>query len=271
MSVCSFGSLGARLRIDDRPGDHVDHIEGGQQEAGQECRGVKLDRRDAGGRRVDDQQDAGRNEDSEAAAGAHDAGGEFDIVAGAQHGGECQQPHQRHHRADDAGRGREHRAGRQRRHRKRAGNVLHRELQRMEQAIENVGALDQIAHEQEQRHRHQHVVRRHLERFLHQQRENSIVEELLARRVVGVEAEADAHRDQGEGDREAQHDDEDEQPQHQHADLRVSHGQAPSGPIAPARRPGRGCAAPEGSRSPSPRRRAGVAARRRAGCTGCSG
>ena len=58
---------------------------------------------------------------------------------------------------------------------------------------------------------------------MHQERENAVVEELLAGRVVGVETEADAHRDQREGDRKAEHDDEDEQTQHQHADLRIGH------------------------------------------------
>ena len=194
---------------------------------GKEGGGIELDRGNARGRGIDDEQDAGRDQDAEAAARAHHAGGELDVVAGAQHGREGQQPHQRHHGADDAGRGREHRAGDQRRHRQRARDVLHRELQRMEQPVEDVGALDHVAHEQKQRHRGQHVARRDLERLLHQQREDAVLEDLLSRRVVGVVAECHAHRHQRERDGKAQHDDEDEQPQHQHADLRIGHAQAP--------------------------------------------
>ena len=146
-------------RIDHRARDHVDDVKAGEQEAREERGRIELDRRDAGGRRIDDQQNARRDQDAEAAAGADHAGRQLDVVAGAQHRRERQQAHQRHHRADDAGRGREHRAGEQRRHRERAGHVLHRELQRIEQPVENVRALDHVAHEQEQRHRGQHVAR----------------------------------------------------------------------------------------------------------------
>jgi hypothetical protein len=129
----------------------------------------------------------------------------------------------RDHRADNAGRGCEHGAGDQRRHRKRTGNVLHRDLQRVEQPIENISAFDHIAHEQEQRDRGQHVARADFERLLHQQREYAVLDDVLARREIGVVAEAHAHRHQRESNRKPQHDDEDEQSQHQHADLRVSH------------------------------------------------
>ena len=219
--------LGTERRVPQCPRDHVEDVEAGEQKAGKEGGGIELDRGHARGRGVDDEEDAGRDQNPEAAARAHHAGGELDVVARPQHGGEGQQPHQRHDRADDAGRGREHRAGDQRRHRQRAGDILHRELQRMEQPVENVGALDHIAHEQEQRHRGQHVARRDLEGLLHQQREDAVLEDLLSRRVVGVVAERHAHRHQRERDGKAQHDDEDEQPQHQHADLRIGHAQAP--------------------------------------------
>ena len=141
--------LGRKRRIDHRARDDVDDVEAGEQEARNEGGGIELDRRHAGGRRVDDQQDARRNQDAEAAARADHAGGELHVVTGAQHRRECQQSHQRDDGADDAGRGREHRAGEQRRHRERAGHVLHRELQRIEQPVENVRALDHVAHEEE--------------------------------------------------------------------------------------------------------------------------
>ncbi len=61
------------------------------------------------------------------------------------------------------------------------GNVLQRDLQAPEQVVEDVGALDQVAHQQEQRDRHQRVVVEHREGVLRQQVEDAVVEEGLVR------------------------------------------------------------------------------------------
>ncbi len=144
-----LGQLGGERRIDHRPRDHVEDVEAGQQEARHEGGRIELDGRYAGCCGVHDQENARRDEDAETAARAHHAGRELDVVAGAQHGGKREQAHQRHHRADDAGCRRKHGAGEQRRHGERAGHVLHGDLQRVEQAVEDVGSFDQVAHEQE--------------------------------------------------------------------------------------------------------------------------
>ena len=184
--ICHAGHLRVAL-VDHRlwrdrglqPGapDHVDQIEPGEDEAGDQRAGVELDDRDAGRRRIDDQHDRRRDQDAERAAGADDAGGEAGVVAGLEHRREGEEPHQRHHRADDAGGGRKQRAGDQRRHRHRAGNPPRDDAQRREQPVDDVGALDDVAHEQEQRHGGQDVVGHDREGLVHEQVEDVVVEE----------------------------------------------------------------------------------------------
>ena len=136
----------------------------------------------------------------------------------AQHGGEGEKAHQRHHGADDAGRGGEQRAGDERCDGERTGQPARGELDRAEQPVEDVGALDDVAHEDEERHGDQDVVGHHRPGALHEQRHH-----LFHVAVEGEEGEAHAHRHQREGDREAEHDEADEQNEHQHAELRIGH------------------------------------------------
>ena len=213
--VALFGrQLRRQLRIEQRHDDDVEHVEPGQHDAGKEGAGVELDHGNAGGGTVENEHDARRNENAEAAAGANHARGNFHVVAGAQHRRECQQPHQRDAGADDARCGREDRAGRQRGERERGRHRAGRELQRTEQAVEDVGALDDVAHEDEQRNRDQHVVRHHRIGALDEQ-----VEDEVAHREV---AEEHAERHQRERDREAEHDENDEHPEHDHAQLGIA-------------------------------------------------
>ena len=97
-----------------------------------------------------------------------------------------------------------------------ASDARHRsggELQRAEQPVEDVGALDDVAHEHEQRDRDQHVVRHHRIGALDEQ-----VEDQVAHREV---AEEHAERHQRERDREPEHDEDDEQGEHQHAEFGI--------------------------------------------------
>ena len=85
---------------------------------------------------------------------------------------------------------------------------------RAEQTIENIGALDDVAHEDEQRDRDQHVVRHHRIGALDEQ-----LEDQIAHREV---AEEHAERHQREGDGKAEHDEDDEQAEHDHAQLGIA-------------------------------------------------
>src|SRR6266496_3654510 len=93
--------------------------------------------------------------------------------------------------------------------------MLGRDLQAVKQSIEDIRSLDHVAHEQEQRHRDQHVVRHDAEGALDEE-----LEDVVAHRVV---AEEHGERDQCEGDRKAQKDRDDEHAHHQDADLGIGH------------------------------------------------
>ncbi len=92
-------------------------------------------------------------------------------------------------------------------------------MQRLEQLVDQVGALDQVAHEHEQRDADQHVVAHHLEGRLHHQ-----VERLADVAVVGDPGEDDPHAHQREGGGEAQHDRHHHQRQHQQAQMAAGDG-----------------------------------------------
>ena len=97
-------------------------------------------------------------------------------------------------------------------------------MQAPEQLLDQVRALDQIAHEHEQRDRDQHVVRHHRVRALHEE-----VEHLLRPRgrgfdaAIGEPGEDHAHAHQRERRGEAEHDRDDDQREHQQAEVAVGH------------------------------------------------
>ena len=116
-----------------------------------------------------------------------------------------------------------------------------------EQAVHDVGALDDVAHEQEQRDRRQRVVPHDRVGPVHEEVEDAVAEEraevgpypseeagILAGEpvvgglehrgvVIGVVAKADAERHQRVGDRKAQHDREDEDAELEDGDFRIGH------------------------------------------------
>ena len=61
--------------------------------------------------------------------------------------------------------------------RHRARHPARGDVQRREQPVDDVGALDDVAHEQEQRHRGQHVVRHDRIGLVDEQVEDAVVEE----------------------------------------------------------------------------------------------
>jgi hypothetical protein len=125
--------LRRELRIEQGHDDHVEHIQAGEHDAGEESAGVELYHRDTGGGPVENEHDARRNQDA----------------AGPQHRRIGEEAHQGDDCADDAGSGREDRAGGERRQRERSRHRTGGELQRAEQPVQDVGALDDVAHEHE--------------------------------------------------------------------------------------------------------------------------
>ena len=178
---------------------------------------------------VHDQHDRRRDQDAEGAACTNDAGREVLAIARRDHGREREQSHQRHHRPDDAAGGGEHRTGDESGHGHGAWQVPGRELQRIEEPVDDVRALHHVSHEQEERHRDKGVVLHHRVGVLVEQIEDLVVERVCdsldgTRLIVGVVAEPHSHGDQREGDRKAEQHQHDEQHQHQDRDFGIGHG-----------------------------------------------
>ena len=88
-----------------------------------------------------------------------------------------------------------------------------------------VGPLHQIAHEDEQRNRDQHIVAHHRKRALHHQIQRLLkgASRRLVARVIGKKGEQHAHTHQGKGRRKAQHDGHHHQREHQQTVVTVGH------------------------------------------------
>ena len=142
---------------------------------------------------------------------------ELEVVSGAEHRREGEEAHQGHHRPDDPGGGGEDRAGDDRGHRQRPGDGAGGELDALEQPVDDVGPLDDVAHEDEERDADQDVVGHHPAGALHHEVEDPVVEQGLRLLVEGVVPEEHPQPHQGEGGGEAQHDRHHDQGQHQQA------------------------------------------------------
>jgi hypothetical protein len=179
--------------------------------------------RDAGDRAVNDQQNRRGNQDAEAAARGNRTRRDLRVIARFEHRGKREQSHQRDHGADYAGRRGENCARDDGRHCKRARHPRSREMQALEQAVDQRGALDQVTHEHEQRDRDQHVVRHDRIRALHHEVEDLPVGERGIDAAISEPAEEHAHAHQRERGREAQHDADHDQREHQEAQMAIGH------------------------------------------------
>src|SRR3989339_94148 len=101
-------------------------------------------------------------------------------------------------------------------------------LQTQEQFVQNVGALNDIAHEQKQRDRNKHIVVHDAEGVLGKQVKNVVVQKALAGLKIGIKTKQDAHPHQCEGNRKTQKNTNNKQAQHQQSNHRVAHAAPPS-------------------------------------------
>jgi hypothetical protein len=150
LDVTLFGRQRRRpLRLELGYQHHVADIQAREQQTGEEGARVELHDRHAGGGAVEDEQHGWRDQDAQATTGGDRAGRQWRAVAGPQHGRQRQQAHQGDDGAHDAGGGRKHGAGDQRGHRQRARDASHGQVHAAKQRLDQVGALDQVAHEDE--------------------------------------------------------------------------------------------------------------------------
>ncbi|MCE3247753.1 MAG: hypothetical protein K0R41_1578 [Geminicoccaceae bacterium] len=192
-------------RVDVAPDHRVSDVEEGQDQPRQERGREQLDDRDADDRAHHHEHHARRDQDAERAASGDRTGRHLRVVAGADHRRRRHHAHHRHRGADDAGRGREDRRGQQHAQIERAAKRGEDQLERLEQPLHQPSLLEQVPHEDEQRHRRERLL-------LHQADglEDHKVEDRVAEADV---AEHDRQHDQREGDRKA-----DENPGQQRAE-----------------------------------------------------
>ena len=226
-------------RIDHHADDDVENVGPREQEAGENRGGIKSQRRQFGDRRIDDQHDRRRDQNPQRAAGADHAGCEALVIIRLGHGRKRQQSHQGHDGADDPAGRREHGAGNQGGDGHGARQVPRRHLQCVKQLVDDVGAFDHVAHEQEQRNGDQRVVFHHRVGVLVQKVEDLVVKDVGEGRdaagfVIGEIAKTDAHGEQGEGHRKSEQDHHNEKRQHQNRYFGVRHSITCS--VSPIRR-----------------------------------
>ena len=219
-----FGRHGRRqVRLPFGQQNDIKHIEAGQHDAGEKCTGIQLDHRHTGGSAVDDQHHRRRDQNAQATTGRDGAGGQLHAVTGPQHGRQGQQAHQRDHGTDDAGGGGKNRAGDDGRHSQRARQPRCRQVHAFKELFNQVGALNEVAHEDEQRNGNQHVVGHHRVGALHHQVQRLLDRQRRVGASVSDPCEQHAHAHQGERSGETQHDGHHHQCQHQQAQVAIGH------------------------------------------------
>ncbi len=139
----------------------IKQIKPDQRQARQQCTGIKPHDRHTRRRGIHNQHDRWRDQDAQRPAGTDDAGGKAFVITGLDHRGQCQHPHQGHHRTDNPGRGRKQRTGHKGGNAKRTGDILGGDIQCRKQPVDDIGAFNDVPHEQEQRNRGQDLVRHH--------------------------------------------------------------------------------------------------------------
>ena len=192
----------------------VQDVQTGQHQPWKKGTCVQLHHRHACGGAVDDEHDRRRNQDAQAAAGGNGTGRHPDVIAALEHLRQGQQTHQGDDGTHNAGGRGKDRAGKERGHRKRAGHAGQGQMQAPEELVNQVGPLDQIAHEHEQRNGDEHIVAHHLEGRLHHQGQG-----LGGIALVGQPREDHAHAHEGEGRGKTQHDGHHHQRQHHQAQM----------------------------------------------------
>jgi hypothetical protein len=106
--------------------------------------------------------------------------GDRRVVAALEHGGQRQQPHGHDGGADDAGGGRQQRADDAHRIAEPAAQAAEQQRHGIEQLLGDLRALQHDAHEDEQRHRDQHLVGHDAEDALREGAEDGEVEDTEA-------------------------------------------------------------------------------------------
>ena len=145
-------------RADEGDGDHVEDVEAGQREAGDE--GALVQVADAAPELVgqDDQHQRRRDDLRQRARSGDDAARDAPVVAVAQHDRQRDQAHRDHRRGDHAGGGGEHRADQDHGERQAAAHRAEQLADGVEQVLGHAGALEDQAHEGEEGNRQQRLV-----------------------------------------------------------------------------------------------------------------
>jgi hypothetical protein len=223
------GRGGTGFRVEDRLDDHPAEIERDEQEPGEQRPREEIAHGDRCGSEValghlhlgvdarqhvahEDQHRGRRDDLTERARRADDAGGELGVVAGAHHGRKRDQAHGDDRRADHARRGRKQGADDDDGDSETAAQVSEELAHRQEQLLGDLGPLEHHAHEDEERHRDQHLVGHEADVAPCQRTEIGGVEHTQPH---AGQPEHQRHAGEGEGHREAQHEEADDAEEHQ--------------------------------------------------------
>jgi hypothetical protein len=186
-----------------------------QHQPRQHRSGEQLRHRHLDGRTHHHQHDAWRNQDAERSAGRDQSGRQLRVVAGADHRLACHDAEDGHRGTDDAGGGSEDGRHEHDGEIERAAHAGEQLLDRVEQAVHELGLLHHDAHEHEQRHGGERLLAHGLVEL-----EGEQVEDELAEAPI---AEHEAEEDQREGDGKADEDGRDHGHDHHQADDLVAH------------------------------------------------
>ena len=228
-TLALFGWRGRRqLRRYRAADDDVGAVGTGKQQTRNDARHVQLADRNARGQAVEDEDDAGRNERRQSAAGANAAERDALVVTAAEHRRQRDDAHGDDLGADYAHHRRHQRAGEDDRHGQAAGNASEPDMHGAKDGVGHASSLEDAGHEDEKRHGDEHIVAHQREHAADDQRQPRQTEQRIGKH--------DRHRPGRKGQRDAGEKDDDEDDDEQDAQKLDAHGVGPASGTMPSSR-----------------------------------
>ena len=185
---------------------HINDVKSGQHDAREECTRIQLHHRHACSCTIHNEHHGGRNQNTQATASRNGTSRKLHAVASPQHGRQSQHAHERDHSTHDAGGCGKNSTGDDGGNRQRTRYAGGGQVHAFEKLFNQVGALDEVAHEHKQRNRNEHIVGHDRERALHHQIKRLVDRQTWVLTSVSNPREDHAHAHEGERRWKTQHD-----------------------------------------------------------------
>ena len=202
---------------------HIKNVKTGQHNAREERTRIQLHHRHACRCAIHNEHDRWGNQNAQATASRNGTRRKLHAVPGPQHGWQCQQTHERDHSAHNAGGRGKNSTGNDGGNRQRTRHPRSGQVHAFKELLNQVGTLNEVAHEHKQRNGDEHIVGHDRVSALHHQIKRLVDRQTWVLTSVSNPREDHAHAHEGERRWKTQHDGNHHQGEHQQAQMTIAH------------------------------------------------